>query len=164
MYSESPRAEQQAGQRWRWGGKYVCCRLRQNSRVQSLVKGEFRNELFTTMLHALRVASSFQHKGLNENFRVWCEKKKATSSVCLTMVNRMSDGKCCVSADEELAGKAREVNLERLLVNSALWMYCRSYVKLQGRTPLFYYLRTAEKFTSTFCIQSWNDPLCASQR
>jgi len=38
----------------------------------------------------------------------------------VTMINRTSDGKCCVSVEKLLAGKAREVNWERLLVNSAL--------------------------------------------
>jgi len=51
------------------------------------------------------------------NFLVICEKRP-TSSVLHN--GRASGGKCCVNVDEELAGKAREVNWERLLVNSGL--------------------------------------------
>jgi len=83
---DSPRAEEQAGPRWRWGVKFLLYALRQKSNVQSLVKGEFRNDLFTTTLHAVRVVSST--KVWMRNFLVWCERKKTTSSVCVTMLRR----------------------------------------------------------------------------
>ena len=82
------------------------------------MKGEFRNELFTTMLHAARVVSSFQHKGMNEKSCV-VRRRQPTSSVCVTKVGQ-ARANCCVSVDKELAGEARELHWERVLVNRSV--------------------------------------------
>jgi hypothetical protein len=72
------------------------------------VKEEFRNELFTTMLHAARVVSSFQYKGLNKK-SPHVVRRQPTSSECVIKVGR-ARAKCCVSADKEFAGEAREMH------------------------------------------------------
>jgi hypothetical protein len=112
---------EESGPRQRWGETSLCCRLCQESSVQSLLKGEFRNELFTTMLRAARAVSSFQHKGLNKKSPCVVRRRQPTSYVCVTKVGR-ARAKCWVSMDKELAGKARELYPERLLVNSSLWL------------------------------------------
>jgi len=82
------------------------------------VKAEFRNELFTTMLHTARVVSCFQHKCLNKKSpRV--VRRQPTSSVRITKV-RQARAKCYVSMDKGFAGEARELHWERVLVNSSL--------------------------------------------
>ena len=73
------------------------------------MKGEFRNELFTTMLHAARVVSSFQYKGLNKKSPRVVRRRQSTSSLCVIKVGR-ARAKCCVSVDKGFAGEARELH------------------------------------------------------
>jgi len=56
--------------------------------------------------------------------------------VCVSQNCRTSEGKCCISVDKELAGKAREVNWEIPLVNSGLSLCYRNCVKLQDKTAV----------------------------
>jgi hypothetical protein len=71
------------------------------------------------MLHAARVVSSFQHKGLNKKSPHVVRKRQPMSSVCITKVGRARVN-CCVRLNKELAAEARELHWESVLVNRSL--------------------------------------------